>query len=405
MPSTSVTVRYRHLQQWPFLLAGLVLSATVHDTIHAQPLGATRDEPITLTTIDVTFAGTFERPWSVRELPDGRVLVTDGGSLPSRAVFLLGPDGRLRRQVGRQGDGPGEYRSPAILYAVGGAETLLRDGQNARWYQLHNDHFVDLRFETHAARLGATGRPVNGIDSLGRTLQLHGRKTRADFPQRFVARPEHAAYNDVIDVRLYASGGAFEVVATVSGRFLGMKDVTKRPTGGEMKWVGLMNPLQTHDQAALFPDGAIAIVYVDPYRVDWRSAGGRWTRGPSIAYSKVPVSNAMKRRTARGHQRDYVDGRPIFDVQDFPPFPSTVPPFRLDALIAGTDGRLYVLRTVLDNRDDPRYVDVFDRTGMRVHTVALPPRARLVGAGVRGVYLAILNDDDEEHLVRAQLTR
>ena len=72
MPSTSVTVRYRHLQQWPFLLAGLVLSATVHDTIHAQPLGATRDEPITLTTIDVTVAGSFERPWRSWERTYGR---------------------------------------------------------------------------------------------------------------------------------------------------------------------------------------------------------------------------------------------------------------------------------------------------------------------------------------------
>ncbi len=387
-------------------LAGLFVLVSPHVALRAQPLGAARVEPIAQAAIDVTFAGTFEQIRSVRELPDGRVLVADGGSLPNRAVILVGPDGRLRRQLGRQGDGPGEYRSPSVLYAVGDGETLLRDGQNARWYQLHNDQFVDLRLDTHANRLGATGRPVNGIDSLGRALQLHGRKTRADFPQqRFVMRPEHAAYNEVIDVRLYAPDGAFEVVATVSGRFLGMKDVTKRPTGGEMRWVGLMNPLQTHDQAALFPDGATAIAYVDPYRVDWRSAEGQWTRGPPIAFSKVPVSSAMKRRAALGHQRDYIDGRPIFDVQDFPPFPSTVPPFRLDALTAGTDGRLYVLRTVLDNRDDPRYVDVFDRTGMRVHTIALPPRARLVGAGVRGIYLAIMNDDDEERLVRGQVTR
>jgi hypothetical protein len=376
----------------------------VHHTILAQPLGASRSESIARTAIDVTFAGTFEQLRNVRELPDGRVLVTDGGSLPNRAVFLLGANGRLRRQVGQQGDGPGEYRSPAALFAVGGNETLLIDAQTGRWHQMRSDQFVDMRFETYATRLSASGRPPNGIDSVGRALQLHGRKTRADFPTR-VWSPENPAYNDVIDVRLYAPSGTFEVVATVSGRFLGTKDVTKRPKGGEMRWVGLMNPLQTHDQAVLFADGAIAILYVDPYRVDWRSAEGQWTRGPSIPFTKMPVSNAMRQRAAQGHQRDYIDGKPIFDVKDFPPFPPTVPPFRLDALTAGTNGRVYVVRSVLDRRDDPRYVDVFDRTGKRVHTVALPPRARLVGAGVRGVYLAIMNDDEEEQLVRVQILR
>jgi hypothetical protein len=387
------------------LLAGLVALSPLSLPMHAQPLGATRGESFGRTVIDATFAGTFEQLRSVRELPDGRVLVTDGGSLPNRAVFLLGPDGRLRKQLGRHGEGPGEYRSPATLFALGGSETLLIDGQTGRWHQLHDDRFVDMHLETHAPRLSATGQPPAGIDSVGRALQLHGRKTRADFPTQRVTRPEYPAYNEIIDVRLYAPNGTFAVVATVSGRFLGVTDVTKRPTGGEMRWVGLMNPLQTHDQAVLFGDGAIAILYVDPYRVDWRSADGRWTRGAPIAFTKVPVSNVMKQLAAQGYQRDYIDGKPLFDVQDFPPFPPTVPPFRLDALTAGTDGRLYVLRSVLDRRDDPRYVDVFDRTGVRLHSVALPPRARLVGAGVRGVYLAIMNDDDEEQLVRAQILR
>ena len=55
-------------------------------------------------------------------LPDGRIVVLDLG-LPG--VRLYSPDGRWIRDLGRVGDGPGEYRSPKALVAVGNDVVVL----------------------------------------------------------------------------------------------------------------------------------------------------------------------------------------------------------------------------------------------------------------------------------------
>src|SRR5581483_9082704 len=67
---------------------------------------------------------------TVRELPDGRVLVAD-----DRDVRIVGADFRTRSVtlVGRRGSGPGEYRSARSLFATGGDSSLLVDLASGRW--------------------------------------------------------------------------------------------------------------------------------------------------------------------------------------------------------------------------------------------------------------------------------
>lgn len=52
---------------------------------------------------------------------------------------------------------------------------------------------------------------------------------------------------------------------------------------------------------------------------------------------------------------------PVFNTNDFPPWPATVPPFVQDALYAGVDDHLYVQRTRLRS-DAGRVMDIFGAT-------------------------------------------
>lgn len=66
----------------------------------------------------------------LRELPDGRVLVTDWTEeVLSVADFRTG----AVRQIGRKGPGPLEYRLPGALIALPGDSTLMLDEGNSRF--------------------------------------------------------------------------------------------------------------------------------------------------------------------------------------------------------------------------------------------------------------------------------
>lgn len=75
------------------------------------------------------FAEPFTDVGSVRELSNERVVVVDARELTVKLVDMRGGTSTL---VGRNGDGPGEYRWPGRLYALSGDSTLLQDAGNGR---------------------------------------------------------------------------------------------------------------------------------------------------------------------------------------------------------------------------------------------------------------------------------
>ncbi|MEO8452848.1 MAG: hypothetical protein ABI647_23875, partial [Gemmatimonadota bacterium] len=64
-----------------------------------------------------------------RELPDGRVMVSDG---IDQAVLIADFSKTRLDTLGRSGQGPGEYKSPDALYPLPGDATLLVDLGNGR---------------------------------------------------------------------------------------------------------------------------------------------------------------------------------------------------------------------------------------------------------------------------------
>jgi hypothetical protein len=66
---------------------------------------------------------------TVRELPDGRVLVADP---LGKALYAVDLDRGTRTVVGGEGQGPQEYGQPDAVWALPGDSTLLVDLGNAR---------------------------------------------------------------------------------------------------------------------------------------------------------------------------------------------------------------------------------------------------------------------------------
>lgn len=64
-------------------------------------------------------------------------------------------------------------------------------------------------------------------------------------------------------------------------------------------------------------------------------------------------------------------------MRRFTEFPDKIPPFGSEALLAGDDGRLYILRTVTLDHERPEY-DVFMRDGTLQGRLVLDDGERIV---------------------------
>ena len=101
-----------------FVVVAMLVTATQVGG-QEQPLG----------TPTALFPEDFGRITNVRELSDGRVLVADP---LGQAVYLVDLEAGSRRQLGANGQGPGEYRAPDSVWPLPHDSTLLVDLGNGR---------------------------------------------------------------------------------------------------------------------------------------------------------------------------------------------------------------------------------------------------------------------------------
>ena len=78
---------------------------------------------------DAVFSEGFGMVSGLHELSDGRLMITDG---LGQMLLWVEMDGGRMEQIGREGRGPEEYRTPDALYALAGDSTLMVDLGNGR---------------------------------------------------------------------------------------------------------------------------------------------------------------------------------------------------------------------------------------------------------------------------------
>ena len=335
----------------------------------------------------------------VRELPDGRVLVSDW---IEEAVAVGDFSAGTVRQVGRKGSGPMEYRLPGTLLALPADSTLLLDEGNGRFAVIG----PDLRI----ARSYSNNRPAAGHSIYPRAVDRLGR-IYFTLPRWADRTPPGG--DSVVVARWTPAGDRIERLVTVLGsarrkntRVPGHPNVMFSPQDG---W-----------QADA--DGRIVVVRADRYRIESRAPDGRVARGPATPHTPL--------RTTRRDRTDFVAGflnssaisgrgggaaglsqlpaamksreaiEEMVETQEFAP---VRPAFTDRGPWLAPDGLLWVERSVPSGA--AALYDRFDRSGVRRAPVTLPAGRRLVAVGRRGAYVAAKDGDGIETLERYAVPR
>lgn len=369
-----------------------------------------------ITKPDAEFAEPFTAISGLRELADGRVLVSDSRD---KTLQVLDMTRGTAAPVGRSGAGPGEWVVPTKLIALPGDTTIMSDAGNDRFFVANPDAKPGVSFRVEPDSPLRRGNLI-GVDNTGRMLIVIER--RAANPSLGTA--------GVADVLRYdRRTGRVDSLATLN-QPKGERTAATMISGGMMRMATNL-PLASQDLAGIAPDGRVAIVRASPYRVEWIGVDGRRTIGPTAQAPNVRVTHDEKQAFVRSQIRPGAilvrgptgaapppaAGRAAggtnagsvkvssaqIDAMLNPDmvWPDTKPPFLSGAVYVAADGRVWVQRTRAHDDSIPTF-DIFDASGNVVERIALPKRVRVVGFGKGVVYLARTDNDDLVWLQRVR---
>ena len=333
-----------------------------------------------------------------RELPNGQILVSDAAA---PAIVVIDPaTGTQVRKIGREGQGPNEYKRPGgIYYSLDGTTSLVVDRAQARVFVIDK----------------------SGALTAMQSIEQRGVSFSADHvdPRR-VDAAFHAYFVDQGAVFRAAAGRGSDSMAvlrfdasrqaadTVAKLFHTKPTIISSNNGMTRSRTPIFSPA---DGWAVASDGSVAIVRATPYRIDWIAPNGQVTPGPTVAYTAVAVTEGDRKAFESSGTASISGGRRSSDGRTTmlsggnskPEFASVKPAFDPNEIVVSLDGRLWVGRHVGANSKQVVY-DVFDRRGARVDRVALPARSRVIGFGPNAVFVSRLTDDDVPTLEKYPLS-
>jgi hypothetical protein len=370
--------------------AGLALLAATASLVSAQAV-PTR----TLARPEARLGQEWSRVIAIRELSDRRVVLIDD---IEKVVMLVNSGLTTARQIGRPGQGPDEFLNPTALLPLSGDSTGVIDGSGRQ-----------LKVITPAGELSGLLRITGGYPcgAGADTMAVPYLSNHRDAAGRFYSQASNVSRNpdgtwvqvNQSAIERWGQGCGRDTVAYIPRSI----DPNARigPDGGIFTRANLNpTPFSTGVQWIVAPDGRVAIVHPDPYRVDIAPRNGTMRPGTPIRYGPVAVTDR--------HRQAWLDflnrplsgpgGRIRIPYEQPTEWPRQLPAFPYQALSMGFDGRLWVLR--YGNDPDIPEFDVFDTAGRLVERVIFPVRTRLVGHGRDVVYLVRRDEDDLEYLER-----
>lgn len=360
---------------------------------------ASRAQPvITLTRPNATLPHDFSQVRGLRELRDGRVLVTDrleeqlGVADFAAGTFTV---------IARPGRGPLEYHLPTTLVPMAGDSTLLTDEGNSRLAVISPALKVVRSF---ALRLPGIGVPLGAraVDSLGRFyLQIPGwisdARSRADSVWLVRYDPRHERV---------------DTLALIKG--------TTSPPQRDRRQLGIpFVPFSAQDSWTATLDGRVAIVHASDYHVEWRAPTGAVIHGPPVRAERVAVTAADRIAFTRrfianspiggrdpngglsAASGDLLTDAKVREIASYNTFAREMGAFTGVAPIIAPDGGILVERS--GHVGAPSTWDEFDRGGRHVRRLMLPAGRRLLGMGRGVAYLVAADEDGLERLERYAL--
>lgn len=362
---------------WVAVLAPLALPAQTIARMPLKPAAA---------TLNAEFVGVT----SVRELADGRVIVTDGRD---QQLYLADFKANSTSPLGRKGKGPGEWSSVGFVIPLEGDSSIMGDVSNQRFLLFDGAKIVGQVSPDHPA-IRASGAALLEMDRFGRILKVRNPPpragttiyTRADSNALIFVDRNTGKTDTIAKVRVAPHRRDVEMDS--AGRVLSTFPFSTEPNAQA-------------EIARLFFDGTLAVVRLEPLRVDWRSPSGVWTRGKSLPVRPEPV-DARERQAIEARR---ADARADARKNGWPEpantaFPVTLPVMATTSLPrTASDGRLLLKRTSSASHPDVRYL-VINRTGSIDGEITLGAKEEIIGFGPHSVYVAFKDDDDIQRLRR-----
>ena len=305
----------------------------------------------------------------------GRVYVVDD---KPAVIKLFAPDGRFIRTIGREGEGPGEFRVGFI--AVRGEYLVLHDPRVAR----------TSVFDTSGAFLRSWHSSCCywsniGVDRANRIYVPSMSNSKPDDP------PRGTPY-----VRWSLEGAALDTVWVPYRKSEKFWTVTVNE-GGKMKMsMSTSVPFLPGETHALHPDGGIVYGWTGRYEIVRSATGADSLRVFGRAWTPDPVT--PERRSAELESRikpaaeTYGEAniRNAFKLDDIP---ATLPAF--ETLRVDRSGRVWARRYAVSDTTRT-FFDVFDSTGAYLGPVVVPIAISTWGpqAWTRNGLVTVIEDAD-----------
>jgi hypothetical protein len=345
-------------------------------------------QPTPLRRIDLTGnpAAVIDEPFTriagARELSGTRAVVTDD---MDHSVVIADFSTHSATKIGRKGRGPAEYQFPTGPLAGPANTTWIVDASLARALVVSPEGKITSSVSFPDAGLGS----AHASDRDGRIYFQTG-----DF------NPQTGGFSDTVAIVRWSP--STRTVDTIGRTWSGGRVILNRKSG-RASLARSITPFPQLDAWTVLPNGRLVLIRHDPFRIDIASASGTMIQGTPLTYSPIKISAAEREayRSANAPARmagamigggtgRQMRGQQFEDGE----FPQSMPPFIGSAVLTTPEGEIWIGRSH-SAADKTWTYDIFDSAGRPAGTASLKTNRTVVGFGLKSVYVARVNPDDD----------
>src|SRR5688572_11904756 len=217
----------------------------VNDAIAQEP------RRISLTPANASLDEEFSNVSWVRELRDGRLIVTDGRD---GRVVAADPRTGTVEQISRRGQGPNEYPRALPVWSVGGDSSAMVDSPR-RWLMFAGTRVV--------ATLAPDAPAVAAMRGIARGADEVGHVYSADF----IPGGGRPIGDSTALIRVARATARVDTLTRL--RALVPRRTSAPDKSGFFSFS--LPTIAAADEAVPFADGWVAVVRAEPYHVEWRT--------------------------------------------------------------------------------------------------------------------------------------
>jgi hypothetical protein len=336
----------------------------------------------------------------LQEVAPGKIVVSD---MQEQRLILADLNANTIKNIGSKGGGPGEWQFAMNVSPGPGGTAYVADPNLRRMHVIDASGKIasTVPFPGAEAEEGATVRITipRGTDVQGRIFY-----TGPPFTPGVQRQPDSIPIirwdprtkktdtlgmmkNEAI-VTQSGSGGNNRVMARVGGG----------PYSPQVVWAPL-------------PNGRVAVVHPQPYRVDILDAAVQASSGTPVPFTPVRIGKAERdayRNRSPGRGMTITmggpggggmrvgSGGPPPNVPPTPDseFPAVMPPFSGNGIIVAPNSEIWVLRNRPAADPTPTY-DIFSPTGQLTGKATLRPNSTVIGFGQGAVYVSRQDPEDD----------